>query len=566
MIDRLTLILSMLLISLAGFAQQGMPSKIKKELGPTYLHFDPGFLQNTPIDSSGIETVWSRTVDSVVIGRTFRGEYIQDNDTTMRLAILYPMLLGDSYVTKGEFLEFRKWIQDSIARTKLFYGLEEDADARKLLKQDKIDEARSGGYREEWRTDFDWKVKLDYKTDENVPILADMYYPQPQRFRKRRDIDLRKMYFESVNESKKTRHMYPIFIDSYNWALGEKHDFSAKTVLAFLDDQLYLDAPITHIEPFMAVAYCEWKSKQLTKLLGSQDHRIECRLPNAYEVEYAQKTERATIEIPAYDHTDDWQITNDEFHEFADYVLDSLQREYVYYNLEEDEEALSLLKYQKRYFDEGALEFIDVNPRFRELNRWYLNLDFKKKLETKDPTYAALLSEFPNTYRDSIPFRYWWMDAIDFSVKGKLIPDPDQKRTEYGHYLVLTPKARTDNEPHGEDLVLEWWRGLAGFGARDHANLQRFRHRKIVALPLPNAIPSNEETADITYEQALAFYNWKFRIDKYKEDERGDWQQFVFPTEAEFKRIKNGERIVHPATSISYEFPVFRMVVELTPL
>jgi len=557
-----------ILFSFGGLSQD-VSRFVEKTVGEGYVQLP----KNLAATKDSVLPVYSRCVKDVVIGHVFKGEYVLHDDSLTALNSK-ETLIGTSNISRGEFLEFRNWIQDSIAREKMYFDLSWEESQKQQSKRINFRKQEDLEYVEfepdnnstqEEIVHLNWDKKFRYDNPDLIPVLADMYYPQPQLFRKRRDIDLRKMFYESISESKKTRNTYPIFIDSYNWALGEQRNFSAKTVLAFLDDQLYLDAPITNIEPFMAVAYCEWKSKELTKLLGSENHRIECRLPNVAEVEYAQKSERPTIEIPAYDHTDDWQITNNEYHAFSTYVLDSLQREYVYYKLEEDEEALSLLKYQKRYFDEGALEFIDVNPRFREENRWYFNLDFKKKLETKDPTYAALLSEFSDRYRDTIPFRYWWMDAIDRSVKGKLIPDPDQKRTEYGHYLVLTPKARTDNEPHGEDLVLEGWRGLDGFGTRDHANLQRFIHREIVALPLPNAIPSNEEIADISYEQALAFYNWKFRIDKYKEDETGDWQQFVFPTEAEFERIKNGERILHPATSIAYDFPVFRMVVELVP-
>ena len=43
--------------------------------------------------------------------------------------------------------------------------------------------------------DLNWDRRFDYQEEEIVPILADMYYPQPERYYKRREIDVRKLMF-----------------------------------------------------------------------------------------------------------------------------------------------------------------------------------------------------------------------------------------------------------------------------------------------------------------------------------------------------------------------------------
>jgi hypothetical protein len=40
-----------------------------------------------------------------------------------------------------------------------------------------------------------------------------------------------------------------------------------------------------------------------------------------------------------------------------------------------------------------------------------------------------------------------------------------------------------------------------------------------------------------------------------------NWQQFVFPTEEQFKKVQTGEKVIIPAHSIEYPTPLFRYVV-----
>lgn len=167
---------------------------------------------------------------------------------------------------------------------------------------------------------------------------------------------------------------------------------------------------------------------------------------------------------------------------------------------------------------------------------------------------------------DSILFQYQWLNAKSQSINGEL--KIHQVMGAGGQLIsgleLILGKMDPFGNMIGKDLTVDGWIGTkSGYGTRSHSNLRRFIISDYAFIPQPKNISYDDSIADITYEQALAYYNWKFRIDKFQEGD--DWQQFVFPTEEEFERIKRGESIVHPAEEIEYDSPVFRMVVELIP-
>ena len=128
-----------LIVVMHSTAQQKELKKIQKVLGDEYTML-PSFI-GTQTDSSS--EVYSRCVEDVVIGYTFQNEYIKIEDTLDHEAILPYRFGNTSYTSKAEFLEFRTWVRDSIARLKLFYGFESDEDALKLLQKDKVNYKRS---------------------------------------------------------------------------------------------------------------------------------------------------------------------------------------------------------------------------------------------------------------------------------------------------------------------------------------------------------------------------------------------------------------------------------------
>lgn len=114
--------------------------------------------------------------------------------------------MDQTEISNNEYRQFVEWVRDSIARDKLYAGLEEDDEAERMINyQDRYFDEGSLEYvdydpsdRELNRSIFNlnWDREIDYSDEAVVPLLADMYYPQPERFYKRREIDVRKLMFK----------------------------------------------------------------------------------------------------------------------------------------------------------------------------------------------------------------------------------------------------------------------------------------------------------------------------------------------------------------------------------
>lgn len=546
-----------------GYSQSKEIRQLQKFLGDQYLPIPE---PNKRVELDSAQLVFSRGLGNEVIGRVINQEYVQAFDTLERMAVLKPKFICASYISRGEFLEFRDWVRDSIARRKIIYGFEREEYVVKLIKKEYREAfLETSNSRDLWP--LNWSYTLKYDTPLFVPYFADMYLPQPERYRKSRVFDLRKFGYNCDGPSGVGR-IHPIFIDSYNWALHAEHPFDLWSVLAYLDDQLYADAPMCNIEPFMAEMYCHWKSKQLNRELHKKglDLSVKVRLPEPNEVISIPVGEPPSFRIDAYDCTENWKITNAEFKAFSAHVLDSVTRKYLYFRLQMDKEADQLLVHPKYLFSEGNLEYMEWDPSDRYLNWEVSQLNYKAKIPDKSTSDQRIMGDFYDELQQGMYYEYIWLDAPNRAVKGEwgFVPNPFAHREhEQPEHFELISKDSA-GRLIGEDFNLN--SGYSSYSVLDHANYQRFIHRENVKIPLPTDVPDNEELAQITYEQALAYYNWKFRIEKYRGDETGDWLQFVFPDPEQFTRVQAGDRIVLPSISVRYDTPVFRTVVEVLPV
>lgn len=113
--------------------------------------------------------------------------------------------MDQTEISNNEYRQFVDWVRDSIARDKIFYGLEEDEDASDYinytdlyfdegaLEYAEYDESDRELNREVFN--LNWDRRFYYNDPDIVPLLADMYFPEPQRYYKRRVIDTRKLMF-----------------------------------------------------------------------------------------------------------------------------------------------------------------------------------------------------------------------------------------------------------------------------------------------------------------------------------------------------------------------------------
>jgi len=128
------------------------------------------------------------------------------HQTAAKTVSVQAFYMDQTEIANNEYRQFVEWVRDSIARDKIYYSdLIEDEDADRFIDYSDMyfDEGSleyleyDGSERYENRAVFslNWDRSFSYQDPELVPILADMYYPQPQRYYKRREIDVKKLMF-----------------------------------------------------------------------------------------------------------------------------------------------------------------------------------------------------------------------------------------------------------------------------------------------------------------------------------------------------------------------------------
>lgn len=128
------------------------------------------------------------------------------HQTRAKTVSVQAFYMDQTEIINNEYRQFVYWVKDSIAREKIYSGLEEDEAAADYINYldyyfnegDNEFVEFEPGDREVNRSTFslNWDRRFSYEDEEIVPLLADMYYPQPERFYKRREFDTRKLNFK----------------------------------------------------------------------------------------------------------------------------------------------------------------------------------------------------------------------------------------------------------------------------------------------------------------------------------------------------------------------------------
>lgn len=161
------------------------------------------------------------------------------HQTRARTVSVRAFYMDQTEISNNEYRQFVDWVRDSIAREKIYEGIDEDEDASRFINYSDMYFDEGGlefveyepSDREINREVFNlnWDRTFSYQDPELIPLLADMYYPQPQRFYKRREIDTRKLNFkyfwiDLVGASQRGRiNITPNAYDNQGDKLVEEH-------------------------------------------------------------------------------------------------------------------------------------------------------------------------------------------------------------------------------------------------------------------------------------------------------------------------------------------------------
>ena len=167
------------------------------------------------------------------------------HQTRAKTVSVQSFYMDQTEITNNEYRQFVNWVRDSIAREKIYVALDsdEDEEANRFINyQEEYFDEDALQWVVEDEYDFservfslNWDRQFSYSDPDLVPILADMYYPQPERYYKRKEIDTRKLrfkyYWVDIKEAARrgSVHIKP---DGYDYQ-GQKMD----------DDHRMLDTP-----------------------------------------------------------------------------------------------------------------------------------------------------------------------------------------------------------------------------------------------------------------------------------------------------------------------------------
>lgn len=143
-------------------------------------------------------------------GSYIMGENDQDvpflHQTRAKTVSVQAFYIDQTEITNNEYRQFVDWVRDSMARERIYSGLEEDDEASRYINYNDMyfDEGAlemvefEPSDRDVNRAQFslNWDRRFAYDDPDLMPLLADMYYPQPERFYKRREFDTRKLNFK----------------------------------------------------------------------------------------------------------------------------------------------------------------------------------------------------------------------------------------------------------------------------------------------------------------------------------------------------------------------------------
>lgn len=574
---------------LVSFAQlpEVHARKIKDLLGPSFQELKPKTSYPHAEICAGCEIVPSRTFYKDTTGIVYQNQFLlfrQPISYTSGSEIL--KLIQVQHLTNAEYNAFQEYVRDSIAREKLFFSLEDDRKALEFLVVDesKVDiyghKGPYGAKRELDRQKFplNWDKKFSYSYRYYIPYLADMYLPTPQRYYRQKTFDDRKFgyrytdYFNTELKSWLYKHqtanfatnVTPTFSNSYLWSSQSKYDRDVWHVHGQTYKHLFPSEKLIGITGAQANAFCHWKQQQIQQEVNrlGLNYTIVVSLPVKEDLAQLDAGSEKYV-LEAHDYTDLWRISVDDYTKFITEVRDSIFTETLFKRIPLVEDKSELLAIDAPFFDEAGLEYMDFDPAMAEAYRFYFKLQQSGKMERK---YASLAEEIreSSSYTDPT-FVYWENDAHSRSIVGKLAPD--------GRWVQGSTRDTMYFEIHehdslgyvmGLDFSLDYVNVLGySTGVRTHVDFRRFYHKKAVNILPAKALTQKKDELiqGLSYEQAVAFYYWKYPIQFAQEGD--DWHQYVIPSKEQFEAVQRGETLITPAQEVAYPSPVFRYVVHV---
>jgi hypothetical protein len=471
-------------------------------------------------------------IDSTLFKGYYDGKQLPTNSTS-KPDLIY---ISQKPVSLYEFEQFRKHVIDSVFRDRLYFCLEDDEEASFLLNfddyffnEEKLEMQDFDPSQRELNRGYfplDYSRRVRYEDPSNKPCLAHFYVSRLGGFYRQKELNenlikYRYYYFnQQLDESGKWK--YKMMTDSslirYDltpWAIESAHPNDLYSVLAQLYPKMFdFNVPATGLSIDQVKAFVIWKTEQLKRDFSAKglDYDLDVKISAYSEFQHLDPC-KAELPIPVKDNSSDWKISKEEYIHFWQEVKDSTLRECIYDRVLNDQHASVLIIHSDYEFDEGVFEYVNFDPSDRDVNRVFFPFDYSVKTRKyqKDVSCKACFDSL--SIAKELSYTYFYRNCKETYPKTGLMK-----------------------------IV-----------------------KSTVKIPDPNKLicKSIEEsiTHYLSYEQALAFYNWKYPIGKCNSSSK--WTDYVFPSEAEFEKVKKGESVYLPFENIPFPSQLFSYTVRI---
>ena len=518
---------------------------------------------------------------------SFNGEYLDIRPAEINNESLPFSYIRSDFVTNQEWSEFNNYVCDSIVRR----ILGEEFPAEFLLPT--YDENNKEKFQHNW--DINFKENLTYSDPEYSPLIAEIYYPESERFYQKKEIDVRKSVYENINGER--HYLISLFRDSALWinntdikTIGNLEDAIVKL---YNNDSYFSDFPVCGINGEQAKAFLDWKQefhqKELSQL--GLPFNVKYSLPTLDE----SKSNVISVKEIKTEPTNltNWVISNADYLLFVAHVKDSIVRRIL----------------GEEFPDDFLIPVYDDELEEKDVEDWGIN--YTTKINS-NPEFVKFLEEHPlkDEPLKQYIFEHYYYDFKHASVIGNFAQSDEED-----YECPLKKQMRnTNSSPRGiplcKDLRLGWTNSdCFNNDVRSHEDRSRFIiHEYISVYPghiskwnpfcwwyenegdddyvngdlYGNKVPCidnseeeinnydfdskpEEQITAITYDQFKAYWMWSIRSRNYPMKNENPLINNYIPSESEFELIQKGESVIHKEETHKLPTPGFRYCIRFYP-